>query len=228
MKKIRIIFTTVLFLSSFVSYAQVHIGLSTGYHSAGTQVSSGISETILPEFRNIGSPTIGLIAEVGLDNKLSLVSGLHFKQKGFTSSMGSEFDILGLGIPVGVKVENRLNYIEVPVHLKFSQGNDKFKAFISAGPSLSVARNGTIRALATSFIDIELTDRSIDFSDPLFNRTNINGDIALGGEMAYGIGKIQVSISYGRSFGSFLSDNVLNADLTHSGMTYSIGYSIAL
>jgi len=229
MKKIKFVYTAVLFLSSIViSHAQIHLGLTTGYHNAGTKVSSGISDAILPEFKNIATPTIGLTAEIGLDDRLSVVSGLHLKQKGFNTYAGTDFDLLGLNIPVGVRVENRLNYIEVPLHLKYSYGNTKYKAFLAAGPSVSIGRNGSIQAFASSFIDIELADRAIDFSDAMYKRTNVNGDITLGGEMAYGIGKLQAGLSYGRSFGQFLTDNILNADLTHKGVTFSIGYSIAL
>ncbi len=228
MKKITYVLTAILFLGSLHLQAQVHLGISTGYHSAGTQVSSGISESVLPKFNTIGNASIGLTAEVGLDDKLSVVTGAHLKQKGFMTQAGTDFDLLGLNIPVGVKVENRLNYVELPLHLKYSYGNAKYKAFVAAGPSLSIGRSGSIKAFATSFIDIELTDQEINFSDELYNRTNVNGDLSLGGEMAYGLGKLQASISYGRSFGKFLSDNTLNADLTHSGMTYSIAYSIAL
>ncbi len=228
MKKITFYLTAMLFLSSLVMEAQIHLGISTGYHNAGTKVASGISETILPDFQNIGNATIGLTAEFGLDDYLSLVTGAHMKQKGFDMKAGTAFDALGLSIPVGVRIENKLNYIEIPLHLKYGFGNEKYKAFISAGPSLSIGRHGSIKAFATSFIDIELADRAIDFSDPMYNKTNINGDITLGGEMKYGIGKLQAGISYGRSFGKFLQDNALNADLTHSGTTFSIGYSIAL
>jgi len=228
MKKITLFFTTILFLSSFFLHAQIHVGITTGYHNASTKVSSGISESVLPDFRNTGNATLGLIAEFGLDDKLSVVTGAHLKQKGFNMKAGTAFNALGLSIPIGVRVENKLNYVEIPLHLKYSYGTEQFKAFASLGPSISVGRNGSIKAFATSFIDVELTDREIDFSDPLYNRTNLNGDITLGGEMKYGVGKIQAGISYGRSFGKFLSDNTLNADLTHSGMTYSIGYSIAL
>ena len=227
-KKIISLVTAICFFGVNFLHAQVYVGATVGYLDADTHVSSGISENILPDINSVGSATLGLTAEVGLDDKLSLVSGLHMRQRGFNIHAETGFDAFGINVPVGVKIENRLKYIEIPLHLKYSIGNEKYTAFVSAGPSISYGTSGTLKAFATTFIDIELTNMDIDFSDPMYKRTSVNGDITLGGEMAYGMGKVQAGISYGRSFGKFLSDNMLNADLMHSGVSFNIGYSIAL
>jgi len=229
MKKITKAFVLgfLILMISTQSQAQIYVGVHAGIHNAKSNIQ-GINSSLLPELGSVPSLTGGISVEVPLDRYLSVSTGVDYKQRGFDLHIGTDFDVAGINIPVGVRATSRLNYIDVPLHLKYSVGNSKYKGFIKAGPSLSYGLNGSIRSFASTIIDIPLTNTDIDFADEAFSRTNVQGDIAIGGELQYGLGKLTAELGYSKGFGRFLSENsFIDADLKYSGVTMKLGYAIA-
>ena len=229
MKNLSKLLSTMIigFFSLLTVGAQTDIGFYTGITSGNVELD-GINGAIVPDIQNIQSALIGAKINYTLDQKFSISSGLQYAQKGFDMHESTDIDILGLDVPIGAKVKTRVNTIEIPVHLRYSMGNSKYKGYVLAGPHVSYATSGSLRTYASTFLDFGLTDRDIDFSSERFNRTTFGGSLGIGGEASYGKGKFFGEISYQKDFSDFMYEQTINASLAHKGTAFKIGYMITL
>lgn len=218
----------ILGLFSMISLTgQTEIGVYTGLHSGNVQLD-GLNGSLAPDTKGIKTALIGATVNFPLDDKLSLSSGFEYGQKGFDLEEMTDFDLLGLNVPIGVKAETRLNTIEIPLHLKYNFGNDKYGAYLLAGLNVTRASSGTIKTFASSFIDFGLTNTEIDFSSDRFNRTTYGGSIGAGASAKYGSGRFFGEITYKKDFTNYLYEQTINASLANKGYTMKIGYLIAI
>jgi hypothetical protein len=203
-------------------YGQWSAGIRIG-GNLSTNSSTGIIDDVLPMDWKTG-PELGLIAEYDLGHRLSLVSGVLYSRKGFTIDQGFDFGLLGLNIPVEVRIDAHLNYIETPLSLKYTLGDGPTQFYALGGISTSYATSGTIRPVARVLLDINLPSINIDFGDNNFERWNIAGTGGLGVQHQVGNGNIYADIQYKHGLTNIITDTIIDLDLKNKGFSLGIGY----
>lgn len=214
-----------LFVSTSI-IAQVNVGVKGGIHFADANVS-GISDGILPAQNSFASFSVGTFAEVPLKNGFSFMPELNYTRKGFMVEEGFDFDILGVNIPVGAKAVTKVNYVESPLLLKYTVGNQKAKAYVIAGPSFGYASSAEVQAMATFIIDFNIGTMDVDLGGDMYNRWEVSGIIGLGGELPTSNGKFIADIRYSKGLSDVLADPIIDLNIKNQGVTMNVGYAMS-
>lgn len=217
----------VLGLFSVTSDAQVKVGVFTGLSHTGANIE-GLSASILPETHGKTYMPLGVVADYKLDRNFTLSSGLTFVTKGFEVAESTNIDLLGINLPVGVKANTRVHALELPLHMKYTVGNDRLMIYGMAGPRVNMNLDGEIRTFASTIVDIPLTTTNIDFGDRNFNRMTIGGDFGLGVEGAYGSGSFFGEVLYQKDFGRAILEETIQSGIKLDGVSMRFGYKMAL
>jgi hypothetical protein len=225
MKQFKFLFSitaTVMFLSQ--STAQVSIGIKAGANFADTRVE-GIIVALTPQQTTFTGYTLGIIGELTLKSGLSFRPELNFIQKGFTVSQSFDVEVLGIEMPLGAKARTRINYIELPLLLKYVIGSDLAKAYFIAGPTLGYAANAELRPVASLLIDFNLPRVNINLNNDFYQRWEISGTLGIGGEIKAGNGKIFADGRYNLGFTNMLDNPIVDLRIKNQGVNVSAGYA---
>ena len=211
-----------------ISLSQTTVNVLTGINSASTDINSSLTEMV--QVLPIKNATIGVKIDQRLDKHLSLTTGLISKSKGFQVQQSTGVDILGMDLPIGAKVINRIKYIEVPLLLTYNiKPVSGIEPYVSLGPSLSYAREGTLDTkVQAAIFDVNTTSTALMLSSDDYNRTQIVGHAVAGIKLPYGIGQWIAEIGYSRSFTELVNDNFrIDAGGIHKDWNFSVGYGIS-
>ncbi len=225
MKNLKFISAFVIvFFSCVITYAQVSVGVKVGSNFADTRVN-GLIGNVAPEQTTFTGFTAGIVAEVPVIDNLSFRPELNYIQKGFTVAQTFDFDLLGIDMPIGAKARTRINYIEMPLLLKYSIGSEVAKAYVIAGPNIAYAANAQLRPVATLLIDFNLPRVNIDLSSDIYQRWEISGTLGAGGELKAGNGKIFADARYNLGFNNMLNNPIVDLRIKNQGINVSAGYA---
>ena len=228
MKNLRLTFAViVLGLISIQSNAQIKVGVYTGINHTHANIE-GLSASILPEISGRTNVPVGVVLDYRLDRNFTISSGLNYATKGFGISESTNVDLLGINLPVGVKANTSVHAIEMPLHIKYTLGNDKMMVYGMAGPRLNMNMDGEIRTFASTIVDIPLTTTDIDFGNRNFNRMTLGGDFGLGLEGAYGSGSFFAEALYHKDFGHSIHEETIQSGIKLDGVSMRLGYKMAL
>lgn len=225
MKQFKFLFSitaTVMFLSQ--STAQVSLGIKTGANFADTRVE-GIIGALTPEQTTFTGYTLGIIGELPIKSGLSFRPELNYIQKGFTVSQSFDVEVLGIEMPLGAKARTRINYIELPLLLKYAIGSDLAKAYFIAGPTLGYAANAELRPGASLLIDFNLPRVNINLNNDIYQRWEVSGTLGVGGEIKAGNGKIFADGRYNLGFTNMLDNPIVDLRIKNQGFNVSAGYA---
>ena len=220
-------FVALVFVSFLFTYkmnAQISVGVKIGANFADTRVS-GVLGTFAPEQKVYTGFTAGIIAEIPMTSAISFRPELNFIQKGFQIRESFDVSVIGLDLPLGGSARTRLNYIEVPLLIKYSIGSEQAKFYAIAGPNVAYAANAELRPRATFIVDFNLPHIPINLDNDLYNRWEVSGVIGLGGEVKAGQGKIFMDGRYNLGFTSMLENPIVNLDIKNQGFNISAGYA---
>ena len=149
--------------------AQISVGAKIGANFADTRVD-GLLGNLAPEQTTFTGFTAGVMAEIPMINALSFRPELNYIQKGFTVSQSFDVDLIGIDMEVGAKARTRINYIELPLLLKYSIGSDAAKVYAIAGPSIAYAANAELNPVATFIVDFNLLSIPINLDNNIYKR----------------------------------------------------------
>lgn len=226
MKKITL---TTLFAILFlnINFAQVEVAFITGIHSSNTTSESGLTD--MTTLQPIQKLSAALLVEKFLDSKISAKTGVIYRKKGFKIEETMGVDVLGMSLPVGAMVSTELNYLDIPLELKYNfTGNPKIQPYISAGPVLSYALDGEIKTKARAAIfDINVNTTPLVLSSNDYNRVQFLGQINTGIKVPYGSGHWIAEAGYTSSFTNLVSEDFLvAAGGKHKGWSLNVGYGL--
>lgn len=204
--------------------AQISVGIKGGANFADTRVE-GLIKNIAPEQHTFTGYTIGAVAEVPVLGALSFRPELNYTQKGFTVSESFDVDLLGVEMPIGAKARTRINYLELPLLLKYNIGTDAAKAYVIAGPTVAFAANAHLRPVASLLIDINLPRVPIDLSNDIYQRWEVSGTLGAGGEVKFGDGKLFADVRYNLGFTNMLDNPIVDLRIKNQGFNMSAGYA---
>ncbi|MBT8190508.1 MAG: PorT family protein [Bacteroidia bacterium] len=215
----------IIALNNFSLFSQTQISVVTGFHTSNTKSEMTGDLVTLSQITNFSA---GLMAERKLDDILTLMTGVIYRKKGFSMNESTGVDVLGLNLPLGVKLENEINYIDVPLMLKYYIDNSSpVQPYIAVGPSLGYALSGTLRTKATAILDFTVATIDMNLSSNDYNRLDVSGNVLAGVNIPYGNGNVIAEIGYGHSFNNFINqDFIIDAGGKHHGWSMNIGYGM--
>jgi len=225
MKALRKIQLIVSFTSlTVIAHAQVSVGIKLGVNFADTRVD-GLPGNLVPDQTTYTGFTAGVMAEIPVINALSFRPELNYIQKGFTIAENFDIDLIGINMEFGAKARTRINYIEMPLLMKYSIGSDQAKLYAIAGPSIAYAANAELKPVATFIFDINLPAIPVNLDNGFYNRWEISGVIGLGGELKVGNGKIFSDARYNLGLTNMLNDPIVDLRIKNQGLNVSAGYA---
>lgn len=225
MRSIKILtLAFVSFLCSIQLHAQISIGGKIGANFADTRVN-GVLESFTPEQKIYTGFTAGIMAEIPMSSAFSFRPELNYIQKGFQIKESFDVSVLGLDLPLGGTARIRVNYIELPLLIKYSVGSDVAKFYAIAGPNVAYAANAELRPRATFILEFNLPNIPINLDNDIYNRWEVSGVLGVGGEVKAGHGKIFMDGRYLLGFNSLLENPIINLDIKNHGFNISAGYA---
>ena len=204
--------------------AQISVGAKIGANFADTRVD-GLLGNLAPEQTTFTGFTAGVMAEIPMINALSFRPELNYIQKGFTVSQSFDVDLIGIDMEVGAKARTRINYVEMPLLLKYSIGSDAAKVYAIAGPSIAYAANAELNPVATFIVDFNLPSIPINLDNNIYNRWEISGVLGAGGEVKAGNGKVFADARYNLGFTNMLNNPIVDLRIKNQGFNVSAGYA---
>ncbi len=205
-------------------HAQISVGAKIGANFADTRVD-GLLGNLAPEQTTFTGFTAGVMAEIPMINALSFRPELNYIQKGFTVSQSFDVDLIGIDMEVGAKARTRINYVEMPLLLKYSIGSDVAKVYAIAGPSIAYAANAELTPVATFIVDFNLPSIPINLDNNIYNRWEISGVLGAGGEVKAGNGKVFADARYNLGFTNMLNNPIVDLRIKNQGFNVSAGYA---
>jgi hypothetical protein len=214
------------FLAATISIqAQISVGIKSGVNLADTRVN-GLFDNSLPEQTMYPGFTVGVIAEITLLNGFAFRPEFNFAQKGFVTDISiTDFELLGIDIPLGARAKTRFNYVDMPLLLKYSKGSDLAKLYFIAGPSLGYTLNAHVRPVANLIIDINLPRVNIPLNNDIYQRWEVAATMGVGGEFKAGQGKIFGDARYNLGLTNMLQDPIIDFRAKNQGIAITAGYA---
>ncbi|MFZ1703785.1 MAG: porin family protein [Saprospiraceae bacterium] len=211
-----------VFFFSQNTFAQISVGIKTGINFADANID-GIANNYLPNAEVYTGFSVGIVAEIPMLHGFSFRPELNYIEKGFQSM--EDFGITQWDIQVGAGVKTRLQYIEAPLLMKFSQGNDLAKFYVIAGPNVSYAVDGWVRPVVRAVIDFTLPRNDLHLSNDIYRRWEISATGGIGGEVKAGGGKIFADVRYTQGFSNILDNPIVDIKIRNQGFGLNVGYA---
>lgn len=221
--KTMTIIATFIFISSSMLVAQIDIGIRTGIAFNNNNIS-GIVGDILPDTRTHIGYSIGVYSDIPMNSSFSFHPEIAYSSKGFSMNQGTKFDLLGIDIPVGVRAETNMKYIETLALMRYKIGAGPVSLFVEAGPGLGYATSAYIQPKATLFLEFNLPQIEIDLGNEMYSRMDITANIGTGLEYEIGPGVIGANIRYSHGLSNVLNDPLINTRLTHQSINLGVSY----
>ena len=199
-----------LFLLSASSYAQ-SIGPKAGVNIASY---AGDDQFDDDAFGSNTGLQFGVAAEIPISGRFAIQPELLYLQKG----AASEVDFLG----ITTRVENVLNYLEIPLLAKISLTDSPTKVYVTAGPSIGFGLGGKV---VTSVGDME-EEVDVDFEEDELNSFDLSLAFGAGVQFEVGPGQLFVDARYLLGLGG-LDDSEPEADqidIFNRGIGASVGF----
>jgi hypothetical protein len=164
--RLKGIFTAAFLCTAMLINAQNKI---TAFGSVGItdiEVSGlGILDIVNPYIDPITQYTAGIQYERGLNKNLSFLTGVQYTSRGFGMKENFDVDVFGLDLPIGARIETRLNYLEAPAMLKYEFGDQGVTPYIKAGASAAYAIDGKIQPKVDAIITWKLPAININLEN---------------------------------------------------------------
>ena len=189
-------FLSLLIFLPVFAYSQTSIELRYGMNRAIWRIDDPILEDNTYTLDRIIS---GIGVDIPITKMFSIKPEIGYVQKGNryiqqdTSSKENFID--------------KMNYIELPVQLKFNLHYEQFTFYLSAGPNFSYAINGTNYYSRLTKTDYYQQEVKINFSDDIFRKAEVG--ILLGTGVSLPIWKLRlgVDVRYSNSLTNLLDEN---------------------
>ena len=189
-------FLSLLIFLPVFAYSQTSIELRYGMNRAIWRIDDRILEDNTYTLDRI---ICGIGVDIPITKMFSIKPEIGYVQKGNryiqqdTSSKENFID--------------KMNYIELPVQLKFNLHYEQFTFYLSAGPNFSYAINGTNYYSRLTKTDYYQQEVKINFSDDIFRKAEVG--ILLGTGVSLPIWKLRlgVDVRYSNSLTNLLDEN---------------------
>ncbi len=214
-------------LTTTALQAQVAVGLRGGVNFGSVDQTDLLNE-LTPEFESITGLTAGIYAELPLGRQLAFRPELAFTQKGFGLSQEVGVDLFEVPLPVGVRAQSVFDYLELPLLMKVSFGEQAIKAYLTAGPSVGYALGGRLKTRSTGLLELDLINTSINLDAVNYERFELAGIVGGGLSFETGPGTIILEGRYQHGFTELYDIPLVSERIRNRGYAINVGYNIPL
>jgi Outer membrane protein beta-barrel domain len=212
---------------SVAAFAQVSIGVKGGANWSNVQSATKLP--VNPNFKSIQNYTAGIVLDIPLNRSFSVQPEVNYTTKGFGFSESRDLNVFNVPLPLGIKTQNNVNYIEMPLLLKYKLGNDVAKAYIAAGPTFGYALNGEYVGTANVIVNVNAFKTAMNFSQLNYQRLDMGAALGIGGEVATGnTGALFVEARYQHGLTTLYKVPVIDVNVQNRGIAVTAGYRINL
>ena len=218
-----------LFLASIqMTNAQTNITAFGSVGRTNVEVSGmGILDIVDPFIKPITQYTAGIQYERELNPNLAFVSGAQYTSRGFGMRENFNVDLFGIDLPLGATIETRLNYLEVPVMLKYEFGDQGVTPYVKAGASAAYALDGKITPKVNAIITWKLPAININLENDMYNRFDVSGVVAAGMKLPVSeTGSVQFEVNYRHSLNDMFLDKITDIKIKSHGFSAGLGYTM--
>ncbi|MEM1357653.1 MAG: outer membrane beta-barrel protein [Bacteroidota bacterium] len=177
-------FTFLLFLVFFAGplSAQTTIGLKVLAGASSLTSSADALPANIGRHKSVNGTTFGVVVERNLGYHISLRSGFQQSQRGLTLQQGSVPKLLGAAVPRDYEAQIRMNYLEVPLALKFRLpvAEGQVELYGWGGATAGYALAGSIRSRSATSMNFQLTTAKLDMANYAFPRFHLGYTGGLG------------------------------------------------
>ena len=171
---------------------------------------------------------MGLTGEYAVSDHFSVLSEMQYQEKGFRIRENMDVRLFKIDFPLGVRVDTRVRYIDVPLMAKYAIGNGAVKAYVAAGPQVSYALNGRVKTKADFLVDFNVTNIPINFSNINYQRFDVAAVVAAGVDIPTGNGKMFFDARFSQGLSDSFKLPVIDLNIKNHGFGFGIGYKMAL
>ena len=230
MKTFRNSLAVILILTTGIfANAQISIGARGGASLAKTTGNGGFVENFTGNLNYIVSGNGGVFLQIPIAGGLSFRPELAYKQSGAGISSNDLLDLVGVNIPLGGSIKQRLTYIQAPLLLQYDFGyqDSPVKPYIVVGPSFNYLADGKIVSRADLILFRKQPNRT-DIGLGGFNRLEVGGVGGVGLSFAVGKGKVFVDGRYERGFTRVYDTPIVQVPVHNQSFSALAGFSIPL
>ncbi|MBK9981543.1 MAG: PorT family protein [Saprospiraceae bacterium] len=208
--------------------AQNKITAFGSYGISDIQVSGlGILDLLDPYIKPIAQYTAGLQFEKEIGNHISFLTGAQYTSRGFTAKEDFNVNVFGLDLPIGARIDTRLQYIEVPLMLKYSIGEKGIIPYVKAGASTAYAVSGKFQPKIDAIISWNLPAININLQNDMYNRLDVSAVVGAGVNIPTNeTGSIQFDINYRHSLNDMFLDKITDIRIKSHGLSVGVGYTV--
>jgi hypothetical protein len=218
-----------LMFLAVTAQAQVSIGARGGASLAKTTGNGGFVENFTGNLNYIVSGNGGVFLQVPISGGLSFRPEIAYIQSGAGISSNDLLDLVGVNLPLGGSLKQRLTYIQAPLLLQYEFGGagNRVKPYLVAGPTFSYLADGKIVSRADLILFRTQPNRtSIGLGG--FNRFELGGAGGIGLSFDLGGAKLFVESRYQRGFTRIYDTPVVQVPVHNQSFTVLAGFSIPL
>ncbi len=208
--------------------AQTKITAFGSYGISDIQVSGlGILDLLDPYIKPISQYTAGLQFEKEIGSHLAFITGGQYTSRGFTARENFNVALFGIDLPIDARIDTRLEYVEVPLMLKYSIGEGGVTPYVKAGASTAYAISGKLQPKVEAIITWKLPAININLENDMYNRFDVSGIVGAGVNIPTNeTGSIQFDINYRHSLNDMFLDKITDIRIKSHGLSAGVGYTM--
>lgn len=219
---------TLTFCFSITLSAQVSLGFRTGATWSNVQASEGL-DALAPDFKTISGFHVAAVTEIAFGNHFSLQPELAFTRKGFGIREDFGIELFDMPLPVGLRNDTRVNYVELPLLAKYKFGDQNAQFYLMAGPSVGYATKGRLLTRAKLLlIDVKVLDTPINLDAVHYERLEAGAVAGAGVNIRLGGTNLFFDGRYSHSFTQVYDIPVIEDRVSNRGFSINVGWTFPL
>ncbi|MEO5905328.1 MAG: porin family protein [Saprospiraceae bacterium] len=187
----------------------------------------GFLDLLDPYIKPVAQYTAGIQYERELSRHFAFMTGGQYTSRGFGAKETFNVDMGIIDLPVNASLETRINYLEVPVMLKYIIGEGGVQPYIKAGASTAYAISGKIQPKVNAIINWNLPSININLENDMYNRLDVSGVVGAGISIPTNeTGAIQFDLTYRHSLNDMFLDKITDIRIKSHGLSAGVGYTM--
>ncbi len=224
------VFTFLLLMASpLFLKAQNLYGFHGGINYANARIR-GV-DGYVPDPTIVNGFNLGVHGLFPIDDHLSFYTALSYQRNGFSLGVKDTLilEVLPEDIPFGLRFDFFLDYIQLPVLLKYRfNPYSKNTAYINAGLYGGYHTQGFVRSKIRVIIDFNINSTPLNLKSSLFNRFDLGWMANIGYQIPLRSALLHVEARYHRSLIQWLHNPLIAVDIKHYGFGFIVGLSFPL
>jgi len=208
--------------------AQVLLGVRGGATLSKT-TGNGFIENFTGQLDYITSGNGAIFLKIPLARGLSFRPELGYVQSGAGVNVGTSLRVVGVDMPIGGSVRQRITYIQAPLlfQYEFGQPQSIVKPYLIAGPAVGYLADGKIVSRANLLV-FRTQPVKVDMGLGMFNRLEVSGVIGAGLSFDMGKSKLFIEGRYQRGFTRVYDTPFVQVPVHSQSFSVLVGFAVPL